>query len=249
MTAEHTDLIAAAQRMDDMGVSYVELPRLAQPTPDNEVQTRPDRAWPSHKPDCQGARCPQQRDPNAHVQLSYVDARYVMETLDRICGPENWQRVHALGEGGKTACGIGINVSGIGWVFKWDGAGETDIEGQKGSFSDSFKRAAVSWGIGRDLYDKDRPASTVASAPVQRTASAEDDEDVRPIRQITPPTGGAEGRCPEHELPWTLKPGGISKATNKPYDPFYACAFRPERGQKFCNEKPSKAWLARQEVA
>ena len=39
-----------------------------------------------------------------------------------------------------------------GWVWKANGAGETDYEGTKGQFSDAFKRAAVMWGIGRYLY-------------------------------------------------------------------------------------------------
>ena len=43
------------------------------------------------------------------------------------------------------------------WVWKSDGAGATDFEGAKGAFSDSFKRAAVHWGIGRYLYDLDAP--------------------------------------------------------------------------------------------
>ena len=38
------------------------------------------------------------------------------------------------------------------WVWKYDGADETDIEVNKGRFSDSMKRAAVQWGLGRDLY-------------------------------------------------------------------------------------------------
>lgn len=38
------------------------------------------------------------------------------------------------------------------WVSKVDGAENTDIETVKGGISDSFKRAAVQWGIGRYLY-------------------------------------------------------------------------------------------------
>lgn len=33
-----------------------------------------------------------------------------------------------------------------------NGAGETQVEGEKGKFSDAFKRAAVLWGVGRYLY-------------------------------------------------------------------------------------------------
>jgi hypothetical protein len=35
---------------------------------------------------------------------------------------------------------------------KADGAGDTDVEPEKGALSDAFKRAAVRWGIGRYLY-------------------------------------------------------------------------------------------------
>jgi hypothetical protein len=38
------------------------------------------------------------------------------------------------------------------WVTKIDGAEPTQIESIKGAYSDSFKRAAVKWGIGRYLY-------------------------------------------------------------------------------------------------
>lgn len=42
------------------------------------------------------------------------------------------------------------------------------------------------------------------------------------------------GYCPDHDVEWRLVPGGISKKTGKPYNPFWAC---PERG---CNNKPPK---------
>lgn len=78
-----------------------------------------------------------------------------MERLDEVCGPENWQckYTHA---GQKTVCDIGICTDN-GWVWKADGAGDSDIEAEKGALSDAFKRAAVRWGIGRYLYDLDSP--------------------------------------------------------------------------------------------
>ena len=39
------------------------------------------------------------------------------------------------------------------WVCKWDGAELSEIEPVKGGLSDSMKRAAYQWGIGRVLYD------------------------------------------------------------------------------------------------
>jgi len=102
--------------------------------------------------------------------LDYVDARYVMDKLDEL-GPENWACDHRIGDGGKVAAGIGIFVRDIGWVWKWDGAGETDIEGEKGSFSDSFKRAGVKWGIARDLYGDHIRAAAPTAAQAARPAT------------------------------------------------------------------------------
>ena len=38
------------------------------------------------------------------------------------------------------------------WVWKWDCGTESNTEKEKGEASDSFKRACVNWGIGRELY-------------------------------------------------------------------------------------------------
>jgi hypothetical protein len=87
--------------------------------------------------------------------LAYLDARDVMGRLDEVCGPGGWQcrYSHALN---KTVCDIGVKV-GDEWVWKADGAGDSDIEAEKGALSDAFKRAGVRWGIGRYLYDIPSP--------------------------------------------------------------------------------------------
>jgi hypothetical protein len=91
------------------------------------------------------------QDKKRGLALAYIDARDVMERLDKVCGPENWQSryPHATG---KTVCEIGIKI-GQDWIWKADGAGDTEFEADKGALSDAFKRAAVRWGIGRYLYD------------------------------------------------------------------------------------------------
>ncbi len=38
------------------------------------------------------------------------------------------------------------------WLTKWDGADDSDFESVKGGLSDSMKRAAAEWGVGRYLY-------------------------------------------------------------------------------------------------
>jgi hypothetical protein len=85
------------------------------------------------------------------IALAYIDARDVMERLDAVCGPEGWQAIHPHANG-KTSCRIGIKI-GDEWVWKENGAGDSEESAEKGAFSDSFKRAAVLWGIGRYLYD------------------------------------------------------------------------------------------------
>jgi len=48
--------------------------------------------------------------------------------------------------------GIGIKCES-GWVWKWDCGTESKTDAEKGEASDSFKRAAVKWGVGRFLYE------------------------------------------------------------------------------------------------
>lgn len=90
-------------------------------------------------------------DKTKGLALAYMDARAVMRRLDLVCGPENWQDRYPHA-GAKTVCEIGIKC-GDEWVWKADGAGDTDFEADKGALSDAFKRAAFRWGIGRYLYD------------------------------------------------------------------------------------------------
>lgn len=96
------------------------------------------------------------QDKKRGMALAYIDARDVMERLDEACGPAGWQCEYPHADGKKTVCSIGIKV-GEEWIWKADGAGDSDVEAEKGALSDAFKRAAVKWGIGRYLYDIDTP--------------------------------------------------------------------------------------------
>lgn len=91
------------------------------------------------------------KDKKKAMVLAYLDARDVMQRLDDVCGIGNWQNKHPHANG-KTSCAIGIKI-GEEWVWKENGAGDSQVEAEKGAFSDAFKRAAVLWGIGRYLYD------------------------------------------------------------------------------------------------
>lgn len=108
-------------------------------------------------------------DKSKGMALAYIDSRDVMDRFNSVCGPFGWQCTHTVApDGKKVTCAIGVlNPDTAAWVWRTDGAGETDVEGEKGSYSDSLKRAAVSFGVGRYLYDLDCP--WVALEPAGRS--------------------------------------------------------------------------------
>lgn len=82
--------------------------------------------------------------------LLYKNARVDMAMLDELFGAENWQREHYECKG-NLFCRVGVRTAD-GWVWKSDCGTESKTEAEKGEASDSFKRACVNWGIGRELY-------------------------------------------------------------------------------------------------
>ena len=93
--------------------------------------------------------------------LAYLTSRAVMDRLDAVCGPENWKNEYRPGPAGGILCGISIRC-GDGWITKWDGAENTQVEAVKGGLSDALKRTAVQWGIGRYLYNLPMAFATIA---------------------------------------------------------------------------------------
>ena len=86
------------------------------------------------------------------TMLLYKDARCDMNILDETFTPFGWQREHKEIKG-TVYCGVAIyNQDADRWVWKWDAGAESYTEKEKGEASDSFKRACVNWGIGRELY-------------------------------------------------------------------------------------------------
>lgn len=92
-----------------------------------------------------------------YTLLLYKNARADMTILDEIVGYLNWQREHYECKG-NLFCRVGINVNFDKkdkepyWIWKSDCGSESNTEKEKGEASDSFKRACVNWGIGRELY-------------------------------------------------------------------------------------------------
>ena len=82
--------------------------------------------------------------------LLYKDARCDMNVLDETVGALNWKREHTRD---NQNCIVSIwDEDKLQWVSKEDVGTESNTEAQKGLASDSFKRACVNWGIGRELY-------------------------------------------------------------------------------------------------
>ena len=98
-------------------------------------------------------------DKTSGLAIPYVTNRAIQDRLDEVVGPENWYNDykpwHGNGKKDAQICGISIYFEGKGFITKWDGAEDSDIEPIKGGLSDSMKRAAVQWGIGRVLYKMD----------------------------------------------------------------------------------------------
>lgn len=233
---------------------------LAAPTPPEEIKQRQGNR--QHDGDCRKQHGACQLP---HRMLDYVDARFVMDRLDEI-GAENWQDQFVDRGEGSVRAGIGILVEGE-WVWKWDVGAASDIEPEKGAYSEAFKRAGVKWGIARDLYGHATTQGRAGSPTGSSGASSRPAPSPQPL--VPPPAAGGQpeepdymresfgepaerpvtaipgGECPMHHLAWVLKPAGVSKA-GKAYDAFWAC---PSKDRPYCNEKPSKAWQARQEVA
>lgn len=84
--------------------------------------------------------------------LLYKDARADMKILDEVYGPLNWQRKHEM-VGNNLYCTVSVwDDEKKQWISKMDVGTESYTEKEKGQASDSFKRACVSLGIGRELY-------------------------------------------------------------------------------------------------
>jgi len=92
------------------------------------------------------------RNGDKAVVMAYITNRAIQKRLDNLFSPFGWKNEFHEWRNEGVMCGISILWNGE-WVTKFDGADATGVEGTKGGFSASQKRAAVEWGIGRYLYD------------------------------------------------------------------------------------------------
>jgi hypothetical protein len=120
-----------------------------------------------------------QRQGPGGKMLTYIDARAVMRRLDEVVGTAGWQ-TKMVAIGSEVACELSIKF-GDEWITKTDGAGETSMEGEKGQFSDAFKRAAVHFGIGRYLYAGDTKVKREKAPPLKDQIGAHAEGEAYPM--------------------------------------------------------------------
>lgn len=119
--------------------------KLSEPFPPEEVQWRIEAL---------------SKDRKRALVVPYVDARTVLDRLDRVVGPEGWHDEYQVladaertlkderGERQERLVEVKCRLTVLG-VTKED-VGEGDS--LKAAFSDALKRAAVKFGVGRYLY-------------------------------------------------------------------------------------------------
>jgi hypothetical protein len=191
--------------------------------------------------------------------FDYIEDETVMDRLDEVLGKGEWSiEVEPI----SVADGIvKVTLNAFGRPYQ-DFGYSTNPSGDalKEAVSDGIRRCGRYLGIGRYLYRKHDanpvtsngraiPPPARPSAPPRPTIVSEDPyEDMVPPweaqsgqQPVDPRDGGA---CPDHGIPWTLKPAGVSKA-GKAYDAFWKCDGKTDG--EFCRNKPTKAWQARHE--
>jgi hypothetical protein len=177
--------------------------KLAEPFPDSEVKQRPGRG---------------------SMTFSYVDARAVMQRLDDVVTPAGWEFTSSVIPGTDIVHGR-LTVAGFVREDYGYPNSEKDEEPIKAASSDALKRCAVMFGIGRHLYEDNKPQTR--HAPPQRPQRPVQSTQTVPLRSgppqvvvgvgyedvpeepedLFPPIGNpanavAPSHCPIHDVPW-----------------------------------------------
>jgi hypothetical protein len=168
---------------------------------------------------------PQVVSGNRAMAIAYVDARVIQDRLDDVLGSQNWQDDYDCLPDGCVVCRLRLRL-GEEWITKVDVGGPSEQpdggDRMKAAFSESLKRAAVKFGIGRYLYrlpqqwvDYDpqkrqflrTPSLPVSALPVREeeaAASSTKDRQAGPAKNGTSkprPTQPAPARQSDQELP------------------------------------------------
>lgn len=188
--------------------------------------------------------------------VPYVTNRAIQNRLDEVVGPENWKNEfrpwHDDPKSRKSSqlCGISIYFEERKeWICKWDGAEDSDVESVKGGLSDSMKRAAVQWGIGRILYSLD--AVFVEVEKKGKSVIIKDSERAKLDRRYLDMLAklGKKPAAPIGEQS-TLTPKNTGASTAKAQTPTAAQTQpRPQMAQQSAPAQPTAANTAPQSAA
>jgi hypothetical protein len=202
------------------------------------------------------------RPGRAGMTFTYADARAVAQRLDDVLGIECWQFEVKVADGARNVVhgSLAVVIGGkttIRQDFGYPNSAQDD-EPLKSAASDALRRCAAQLGVGRSLYSPDKGAA-VPLGRVPRLSVAPTPLSVDSTRGSDPATDDAilaakaamlfaenvGGETCSHGELWTLKPGGVSKGTGKPYNPFWAASHKTPDGG-WCKDKPSREFVAAQ---
>ena len=196
------------------------------------------------------------RPGRAGMTFTYADARAVAQRLDDVLGIEGWQFEVKVADPirGVVHGSLVIVIDGKSTIrqdFGYPNSTQDD-EPLKSAASDALRRCAAQVGVGRSLYSPEKgvpvPLGRVAPRSVAPTGIPEAstrlsaDDQVMAAAAILFVAGASEDAC-SHGEEWQLKPGGVSKASGKPYNAFWAASHKAPDGS-FCKDKPSQQWVA-----
>ena len=198
------------------------------------------------------------RPGRAGMTFTYADARAVAQRLDDVLGIEGWQFEVKVADPirGVVHGSLVIVIEGKSTIkqdFGYPNSTQDD-EPLKSAASDALRRCAAQVGVGRSLYSPEkgvpvaplrftRPNVPQSGTPEASSAMSADDQ-VMAAAAMLFVAGANEGAC-SHGESWQLKPGGVSKVSGKPYNPFYAASHKTPDGG-WCKDKPSQQWVAAQ---
>jgi hypothetical protein len=190
------------------------------------------------------------------MTFTYVDARAVAQRLTDVLTIGGWQFKNKPIDltRGVIKGKLKILVEGV-WLTHEDNGypnSAQDDEPLKSAASDALRRCAAQVGVGRSLYSPEKGVpvaplrftrpSVPQIAPVGASSALSADDQVMAAAAMLFVAGASEDAC-SHGEAWQLKPGGVSKASGKPYNAFWAASHKAPDGS-FCKDKPSQQWVA-----
>lgn len=198
------------------------------------------------------------RPGRAGMTFTYADARAVAQRLDDVLGLTGWQFEVDVADlaRGVVKGSLAIVVEGKTVIHEDFGYpnSTSDDEPLKSAASDALRRCAAQIGVGRSLYSPEkgmqtpaRPQTPARSPQIGKSEalSTPSDDDILAAKAAMIFAQSATEDACSHGEAWSLKPGGISKASGKPYNPFWAASHKAPDGS-WCREKPSAKWVAAQ---